>query len=76
MLNSTTPDTITTWFAESIGLHSEVGLGVSRRAQLRVVKDFFVSLELPFSVNFGEAVTIIPLVFNFGRSQAFVDVSN
>ena len=52
-LNTEVPDTLTTWYSEAYGLHSATGLGVARQSQITVVKPFFVSLELPFSVNFG-----------------------
>ena len=75
-MNTEVPDTLTTWFAEAYGLHATAGLGIARQAQLTVVKQFFVSLELPFSVNFGEAVTITPLVFNLLRKTPTVTVRN
>lgn len=67
--DSTVPDTITTWVGEAFALSRQTGLGISPQAQLTVIKPFFVSLELPFSVNFGEAVTVTPLVFYFGTGR-------
>lgn len=75
-LDTKVPDTLTTWFSEAYGLHTTTGLGIARRTQLTVVKQFFVSLELPFSVNFGEAVTVSPLVFNLLRKTPSVNVSH
>lgn len=75
-MNTEVPDTLTTWFSEAYALHSTTGLGIARQTQLTVVKPFFVSLELPFSVNFGEAVTITPLVFNLIKTVPTVTVSN
>jgi CD109 antigen len=69
------PDTLTTWYSEAYGLHSTTGLGVALRSQITVIKPFFVSLELPFSINFGEAVTITPLVFNLDRRMPKTTVS-
>ena len=68
-LNSTVPDTITTWVAEAFALSADNGLGLSSLVELTVSKPFFASLELPFSVNFGETVTVVPLVFYFGRRR-------
>ena len=70
--DSFAPDTITTWFGEAYSLSRGTGLGISRQSQIKVSKPFFVSLELPFSVNFGESVTITPLVFFFGRRASTV----
>ena len=69
MFNSVVPDTITSWVAEGVALSHGEGLGVSPPSELTVLKPFFVSLDLPFSINFGETVTIIPLVFYFGRGR-------
>lgn len=75
IINSEAPDTITTWFGEAFSLSRGVGLGISRQSQITVSKPFFVSLELPFSINFGESVTITPLVFFFGlRASTIVRV--
>ena len=74
-LDTEVPDTLTTWYSEAYGLHSTTGLGIALRSQLTVVKPFFVSLELPFSVNFGEAVTITPLVFYLDRRMPKTTVS-
>ena len=73
-LHTEVPDTLTTWYSEAYGLHSTTGLGVALQSQVTVIKPFFVSLELPFSVNFGEAVTITPLVFNLDRRMPKVTV--
>ena len=64
-LPSTVPDTITTWVGQGMALSKEEGIGFSNMASLTVFKSFFVSLELPYSVNFGETMTIKPVVFNF-----------
>ena len=71
-LTSKVPDTITTWNAEAFAISNQTGLGISPLVQLTVKKDMFVSLELPYSVIFGEAVTITPLVFYFGDKKEIV----
>ena len=69
MWNSTVPDTITTWNAEAIAINQANGLGISPLTQLVVKKELFVSLELPYSIIFGEIVTVTPLVLYFGRER-------
>ena len=71
-LPSTVPDTITTWVGQGMALSKEEGIGFSNMASLTVFKSFFVSLELPYSVNFGETMTIKPVVFNFLSRDALV----
>ena len=61
------PDTITTWTAEAIAVSPQKGLGISLEQSLTVKKQLFVSLELPYSVNWGETVTLTPVVFNLLR---------
>ena len=63
-------DTITTWNAEAFAINRESQLGISLVTQLTVRKDLFVSLELPFSINFQETVTVTPLVFYFGTNNS------
>ena len=75
-MDSIVPDTITSWVAEAFALSRETGLGISPKRELVVSKPFFVSLELPFSINFGETVTIIPLVFNFDSRRRTITVSS
>ena len=67
-LDTIVPDTITTWTAEAVALSSDKGLGVSPEASLIVKKALFASLELPYSLNWGETLKITPLVFNLQRS--------
>ena len=73
-LPSTVPDTITTWVGQGVALSKEEGIGFSNMASLTVFKSFFVSLELPYSVNFGETLTIKPVVFNFLTNSVMVCV--
>jgi len=69
---SEVPDTITTWNAEAFAINRRTGLGISTLTELTVKKDLFVSLELPYSVIFGEIVTITPIVFYFGKRNSVV----
>ena len=69
------PDTITTWTAEAVALSSDKGLGVSPEASLTVKKALFASLELPYSLNWGETLKITPLVFNLQRSISNANIS-
>ena len=64
-VDTTAPDTITTWHGEAVAMSRNMGIGFSELKKLTVYKPFFVSLELPYSVNFGEKVVIKPVVFNF-----------
>ena len=74
-LDTIVPDTFTTWTAEAVALSSDKGLGVSPEASLIVKKALFASLELPYSLNWGETLKITPLVFNLQRSISNAKIS-
>ena len=75
-IESIVPDTITSWVAEAFAFSATNGLGIAAQSSLTVAKPFFVSLELPFSVNYEEEVTIIPLVFNLLSNRVMVCTSH
>ena len=58
-----------------MALSSDKGLGVSPEASLIVKKALFASLELPYSLNWGETLKITPLVFNLQRSISNANIS-
>ena len=72
IVDATAPDTITTWHGEAVALSKREGIGFSELTPLTVYKPFFVSLELPYSVNYGESVIIKPVLFNFWDNEATV----
>ena len=75
MFPTTTPDTITKWTAEAFALSPSTGVGISPLAYLTVKKLLFVSLELPYSLNWGETVRLVPLIFNFQTGNTTVSIS-
>ena len=75
-IESIVPDTITSWVAEAFAFSTTNGLGIAAQTSLTVAKPFFVSLELPFSINYEEEVTIVPLVFNFLSKRVKVRTSD
>jgi prenyltransferase beta subunit len=74
-VDTTAPDTITTWHGEAVAMSRNMGIGFSELTKLTVYKPFFVSLELPYSVNFGEKVVIKPVVFNFWEEDVEVKLN-
>ncbi|XP_046569086.1 CD109 antigen-like [Haliotis rubra] len=65
-IQTTVPDTITSWVASAFAISPRSGLGVSpTSAKLRVFRSFFVSLNLPQSVVRGEQVVVQASVFNY-----------
>ncbi|ESO03843.1 hypothetical protein HELRODRAFT_172868 [Helobdella robusta] len=60
------PDTITSWVATGFSINREAGLGLTESsAELTVVKPFFISLNLPYSIVRGEEFALQVTVFNY-----------
>ena len=72
LINATIPDTITSWVAQAFSFSQQNGLGISPPTTLTVVKPFFISLELPFSINYEEEVSIVVLILNFNSEDVTV----
>lgn len=65
-VNTTIPDTITSWVASAFAVNSKTGLGVSpTTAKVQAFRPFFVSLNLPYSVVRGEQLAMQANVFNY-----------
>ncbi|ESO03845.1 hypothetical protein HELRODRAFT_191785 [Helobdella robusta] len=60
------PDTITSWVASGFSVNQEVGLGLTESsAKITVIKPFFISLNLPYSIVRGEEFALQVTVFNY-----------
>ncbi|XP_046369856.2 CD109 antigen-like [Haliotis rufescens] len=74
-IQTTVPDTITSWVASAFAISPRSGLGVTpTSAKLQVFRSFFVSLNLPLSVVRGEQVVLQANVFNYLPSVQEVTV--
>ncbi|XP_046369858.2 CD109 antigen-like [Haliotis rufescens] len=74
-IQTTVPDTITSWVASAFAISPRSGLGVApTSAKLQVFRSFFVSLNLPLSVVRGEQVVLQANVFNYLPSVEEVTV--
>ena len=58
------PDTITNWVISGFSLNPENGLGFTETQKLRVMKKFFVQVEMPQSMILGEIARIDVFVHN------------
>ncbi|KAL3881057.1 hypothetical protein ACJMK2_033253 [Sinanodonta woodiana] len=76
VLNSTCPDTLTTWVASAFAVNNKTGLGVApSTVDLSVFLKFFINLQLPYSVIRGEQVIIQANIFNYFQRDLEVVVS-
>lgn len=67
------PDTMTTWVFTGFSLNKDHGFALAEPKELIAFQDFFIELSLPYSLNFGEILTIEPIVFNFVNTD-YLDV--
>lgn len=75
-LTQIVPDTITEWVANAFALNVNSGLGIAAMtANFTVFQNFFVSLQLPYSVVRGEEVVIQANVFNYYDTNEYVLVT-
>jgi CD109 antigen len=69
------PDTITSWTASAFAMNDQSGVGVAPHpANLQVFRNFFIRLNLPYSVKRGEKLALQVLVFNYGDADQDVTV--
>ncbi|KAG4071650.1 hypothetical protein HA402_011804 [Bradysia odoriphaga] len=64
--NEKAPDTITSWYLTGFATNNQYGLGITEnKTVFKVFKNFFISLNLPYSVKRGEAVLLQIVIFNY-----------
>ncbi|XP_076137812.1 complement C4-B-like [Alosa pseudoharengus] len=68
------PDSITTWEIQAVGISPSQGFCVAEPKQLKVFQDFFVSVKLPYSVKKNEQLELKAVVFNYKDTELKVTV--
>ncbi|XP_039269211.2 A.superbus venom factor 1-like [Styela clava] len=63
------PHSITTYDIDALSVHNTEGFCVAKPAELKVFKDFFVQLYLPYSVKIMEQVQIRAAFFNYHPTE-------
>ncbi|XP_072019177.1 CD109 antigen-like [Amphiura filiformis] len=75
-VSSKAPDTITSWVASAFGMSKTAGIGVADpTATIKVFKNFFISLNLPYSVVRGELLALQVTVFNYMSTEVTADIT-
>lgn len=64
-VNSSAPDSITTWDTRVTCVSERDGLGVAVTSTLPVFKPFFLDIEAPYSLKRGETVAIRVVFYNY-----------
>ncbi len=72
----TMPDTITTWVMQAVAINNKTGLGLATPLSIVVKRDFFISLNMPYSVKRGEQVSLLATVFNYNTMEIRVSLKN
>ncbi|WAR12500.1 CD109-like protein [Mya arenaria] len=70
MLTSKIPDSITSWTVNAFAFNAEKGIGVANPVTVTVFKEFFISMNLPYSIVRRENVTLQVLVFNYREARS------
>ncbi|XP_046718191.1 complement C4-B isoform X1 [Silurus meridionalis] len=68
------PDSITTWEVQAVALSPTKGFCVADPQPLRVFRDFFISVKLPYSVKRNEQLEVKAVVFNYKQERLEVTV--
>ncbi|XP_039530527.1 complement C4-B [Pimephales promelas] len=61
------PHSITTWEIQALSLSASHGFCVTEPLDLLVFKPVFISLRLPYSVKRFEQLSIVVVIFNYGK---------
>uniref|UniRef100_A0A672KGF7 Complement C4-like n=1 Tax=Sinocyclocheilus grahami TaxID=75366 RepID=A0A672KGF7_SINGR len=63
------PHSITTWEIQALSLSPSHGFCVVEPVDLTVFKSLFISLRLPYSVKRFEQLSIVAVIFNYGKME-------
>ena len=75
-MNVDVPDTITSWIVTGFSLSGEKGLGYQKEpSKIVAFRDFFVKLELPYSIKQNEMFLVKAVVFNYLGQEVEADVT-
>ncbi|XP_077986835.1 A.superbus venom factor 1-like [Glandiceps talaboti] len=64
-LDVTVPSSLTKWIIQAVGISPETGMCVAEPYEMTSFKNFFVALNMPYSVRRGEQIEIRAAVFNY-----------
>ncbi|XP_072005861.1 A.superbus venom factor 1-like [Engystomops pustulosus] len=73
-LNVFLKDSITTWEVLAVSLSQNKGICIAKPYEIKVMKDFFIDLKLPYSVVRNEQVEIRAVLYNYGHDDVKVRV--
>lgn len=65
------PDSITTWVFTGFSIHKNFGFAIAKPQELTVSQEFFIDLNLPYSIKFGEVFELEVIAFNFVKTNNY-----
>ncbi|KAL1260978.1 hypothetical protein QQF64_008805 [Cirrhinus molitorella] len=68
------PDSITTWEVQAVGISPTKGFCIAEPKPLRAFRDFFLSVNLPYSVKKNEQLQVKAVVYNYKEDHLRVIV--
>lgn len=66
------PDSITSFLISGFSVHPDTGLGIAIKQKLTVFQDFFLKLNLPYSIRLGEVLKVDVSVFNYVKKSGSI----
>ncbi|KAL7011186.1 hypothetical protein ACKWTF_014142 [Chironomus riparius] len=69
-----TPDAITTWMISAFAVHKQAGLALAQPQELTVKNDFFVKVNLPYSIRYKEVLKLNIMSFNYVKTNEELNV--
>jgi uncharacterized protein YfaS (alpha-2-macroglobulin family) len=69
LLTREVPNSLTSWHISAMSFHSELRIAFSNLQAVEVSKHFFVTINFPLSIRFGELLNVHILVFNYIPDQ-------
>ncbi|CAG9810190.1 unnamed protein product [Chironomus riparius] len=61
----TVPDSMTTWLLSAFSVNNDHGIATSSRQDLIIKNEFFMEMNLPYSIRYTEVLKLEILVFNY-----------
>lgn len=74
-ITETIQHSMTTWLITGFSMNTQYGFALSEPQELIVSQEFFVELNLPYSIRFGEILELEVIIFNFLRPELASDIS-
>ncbi|XP_033124915.1 complement C3-like [Anneissia japonica] len=68
------PDSITNWIVQASSVSSTMGMCVADTGNIRVTKDVFLQLKMPYSIIRGEQTQVQATLFNYGGRETTAHV--